>query len=136
MRLWGSLLAVVGCLMGCTVDLRRGLDERQANDALLALSQAGIDAEKVADAAGGRDAFTLRVPREEVPAALAALQANDLPRAPDRGLAETFGAPALIPTPTEERARLMGAIAAEVARTLRTVDRVVDARAEDGLAPR
>ena len=45
-----------------------------------------------------------------------------------RGFAETYGQPSLIPTPSEERARYVDALAGEIERTLESADGVVSAR--------
>ena len=45
-----------------------------------------------------------------------------------RGFAETYGQPSLIPTPSEERARYVDALAGEIERTLESADGVISAR--------
>jgi type III secretion protein J len=56
------------------------------------------------------------------------LRAQGLPREPRRGFAETYGQPSLIPTPSEEQARYVDALAGEIERTLESIDGVVSAR--------
>lgn len=115
---------------GCQVDLERGLDDEQADRVVLALRDAGIAAEKRADPRSAtRGGQIIRVARSDVGIALETLRAHGLPRAPARGFAEVFSKTNMVPTPAEERARLMEAIAGEIVRTLRSIDGVVDARA-------
>lgn len=119
-------LAVV---LGCQADLERGLDEEQANAILVALDRAGIGASKEPEAGGGDEpSFTIRVAPDDVAPGLAILRAEGLPRPPQAGLADTFGQGSLVPTATEERARLTAALSAELARTVESLDGVLDAR--------
>ena len=128
----GALLALGGA---CSTNILHGIDERAANDAARALERAGIGAEKVAEdnvatgnGAGGAR-FTLRVSTGDGARALDLLRALGLPREPRHGFPETYGQPSLIPTPSEERARYVDALAGEIERTLEGVDGVVSARA-------
>jgi type III secretion protein J len=124
-----AFLALVGG--ACSTNILHGIDERAANDAARALERGGIGAEKVADegtAAGASARFTLRVSRGDGARALDLLRALGLPRDPRHGFSETYAQPSLIPTPSEERARYVDALAGEVERTLEDVDGVVSAR--------
>jgi type III secretion protein J len=124
----GVWLALGGA---CSTNILHGIDERAANDAARALERAGIGAEKVAEdnttSAGGAR-FTLRVSSNDGARALDLLRALGLPREPWHGFSETYGQPSLIPTPSEERARYVDALAGEIERTLEGVDGVVSAR--------
>jgi type III secretion protein J len=125
----GVALALVAG--GCTTNRLHGIDERAANDAARALERAGIGAEKMSEDGGGAGAsarFTVRVARGDGARALDLLRALGLPREPRHGFAETYGQPSLIPTPSEERARYVDAVAGELERTLEGVDGVVSAR--------
>ncbi len=124
----GVLIALGGA---CSTNILHGIDERAANDAARALERAGIGAEKVAEdntATAGGTRFTLRVSSGDGARALDLLRALGLPREPRHGFSETYGQPSLIPTPSEERARYVDALAGEVERTLEGVDGVVSAR--------
>ena len=128
-----AIAALMAALMGggCSTNILNGVDERGANDAARALERAGIGVEKVADegaAAGGAARFTLRVARGDGARALDLLRALGLPRDRRHGFSETYGQPSLIPTPSEERARYVDALAGEIERTLEEVDGVVNAR--------
>src|SRR6266545_1828008 len=130
---------------GCTTNILHGIDERSANEATSALERAGIGAEKLTDEGGGAGAgaasYTVRVAHADGSRAVDLLRALGLPHDRSRGLAETYGQPSLIPTPSEERARYLDALAGEVERTLESADGVIDARVHlvleesDPLAP-
>jgi type III secretion protein J len=141
-------LVLVLVASGCTTNILHGIDERAANDAARALERAGIGVEKVpeegAGAGGGTGpgaGFTVRVARGDGARALDLLRALGLPREPRHGFSEAYGQPSLIPTPSEERARYVDALAGEIERTLESVDGVVSARVHlvleeaDPLAP-
>ncbi|HEX4460534.1 MAG TPA: secretion protein [Polyangia bacterium] len=112
---------------GCSVELEHGLDERQANQVAAVLESAGVAADKVAEE-GTSDAYKIVVARGEAGRAFALLEARDLPRREQHGLADTFAASSLLPSATEDRARLGAALAAELERTLQGVPGVVAAR--------
>lgn len=124
------IAALALALTACSTNILSGVDERGANDASRALERAGIAAEKVHEdgAAGGGGRFTLRVARGDGARALDLLRALGLPRERRQGLSETYAQPSLIPTPSEERARYVAALAGELERTLEEVDGVVNAR--------
>jgi type III secretion protein J len=126
-----ALVAALLLAGGCTTNILHGIDERAANDAARALEGAGIGAEKVPEEGGvasGAARFTVRVARGDGARALELLRAQGLPREPRRGFAETYGQPSLIPTPSEEQARYVDALAGEIERTLESIDGVVSAR--------
>jgi type III secretion protein J len=136
MRLAGVVGVALGAafLMGaCSTNILHGVDERSANEATAALERAGIGAEKVADegsmaSAGGGGSYTVRVARGDGTRAVDLLRALGLPHERRRGFSETYGQPSLIPTPSEERARYLDALAGEIERTLEAADGVVSAR--------
>jgi type III secretion protein J len=116
---------------GCSSNILHGVDERSANEATAALERAGIGAEKLPDegaAAGSGATYTIRVARADGTRAVDLLRALGLPHDRRRGFAETYGQPSLIPTPSEERARYVDALAGEIERTLESADGVVSAR--------
>ena len=79
--------------------------------------------------AGRRGAsYTIRVAHGDGRRAVDLLRALGLPHDRRRGFAETYGQPSLIPTPSEERARYLDALAGEIERTLESADGVVSAR--------
>src|SRR5690606_28919827 len=72
--------------------------------------------------------YRVLVASDEVAAALSVLRAEELPRAPEPGLHDVFGRASLVPTATEERARLTAALGGELARSVESIDGVLDAR--------
>jgi type III secretion protein J len=121
-------------LAGCGVELEHGLDERQANEIAAVLEQAGVAADKLPEE-GQASGYKIVVPRGEAGRAFALLEARDLPRRGQRGLAETFGKDTLLPSPVEDRARYAAALAAELERTLEAVPGVTTARVHLALPP-
>jgi len=122
---WLLLAFLVGC---SGVDLQSGLDERQANLAVVALDQAGIGAEKVREEGGRVPTYRLRVAGGDMAQALKVLRSHELPRESPKGVVELMGQPSLIPTATQERALHVSALGGELARTLETIDGVLAAR--------
>jgi type III secretion protein J len=125
-------VAVALCAVACSTNILHGVDERSANEATAALERVGIGAEKLAEDGGsgstGGASYTVRVARGDGTRAVDLLRALGLPRERRRGFSETYGQPSLIPTPSEERARFLDALAGELERTLEAVDGVVSAR--------
>lgn len=114
----------------CSANILHGVDERSANEATSALERAGIGAEKVPDEGGGPAGvgYTVRVAHGDSSRAVDLLRALGLPHERRRGFSETYGQPSLIPTPSEERARYLDALAGEIERTLESAEGVVSAR--------
>lgn len=125
-----SALFVAACvaLAGCEATLEADLAEAEANQIVVALHEHGIGAAKEAEGAGEGARYRVTVAPEEVAPALEVLRAEALPRERAPGLAEVFGEPGLVPTATEERARYVGALAGELARSVETMERVLEAR--------
>lgn len=134
MRGLGGITMVFAAAMmagACSTNILHGIDERSANEATAALERAGIGAEKLADegaAAGSGAAYTIRVAHADGTRAVDLLRALGLPHERRRGFAETYGQPSLIPTPSEERARYVDALAGEIEQTLESADGVISAR--------
>jgi type III secretion protein J len=120
-RLW----IVVFLALGCSMPIQHGLDETAANEMMTSLQRAGIEASKNRDEEG---AFAVVVPKSDVLRAMELLRSLGLPRGPRTGFSEIYKQPSLVPSPTEERARYVEALAGEIARTLETVEGVVGAR--------
>lgn len=125
-----ELLAVLASLLlvACEATIEEGLEERQANAILVALNQQGIAGSKEHDTGRQGEGFRVTVPPGEVPRALSILREEGLPRRIEPGLSEVFSEGALVPTPTEERARLTSALAGELSRSIEAIDGVVHAR--------
>src|SRR6185437_846661 len=58
------------------------------------------------------------------------LEENGLPRQKVKGLAEVFSTTGMIPTASEEKARLLMALSGELSRTLKSIQGIVDARVQ------
>lgn len=125
----GAALAALAAVAGCQATIESGLAEEQANEVLVALDRHGIHGARASEpGAPGGARFSVAVASDDVARALAVLRAEDLPRRPEPGLAETFGEGSLVPTATEERARLAAALGGELARSIESIDGVLDAR--------
>jgi type III secretion protein J len=118
---------VVALAIGCSTPIQHGLDETAANEVLTALERGGIEASKARDESNG-EVFVISVPKVHTLRALQLLQSLGLPRGRRSGFGEIYKQASLVPTPTEERARYLEALAGEIERTLETVDGVVAAR--------
>ncbi|HEX9243566.1 MAG TPA: secretion protein [Anaeromyxobacter sp.] len=132
MRFACTAVAVLA-LAGCAGDeVLHGLDERQANEVLVALDQGGVAASKARED-GAEERWRVEVSRGEAARAQRILAERELPRARAPGFGEVFGKGSMVPTPTEEHALLLHALAGELARSLEAVDGVVAARVHVGL---
>jgi type III secretion protein J len=118
-----TVVALLAC--GCSAAIHHGLDEAAANELVTALERGGIPASK---SRGEDGAYTVSVASADAVGAIELLRSLGLPRGRRPGLSEIFKSQSLLPTPTEERARYVEALAGEVARTLETIDGVALAR--------
>jgi type III secretion protein J len=126
-----ALLTLV--LAGCSSEeILHGLSEPEANEVLVALDEGGVSGEKrreEGDAAG----WTVEVPRGDAARAQRLLADRELPRPRAPGFADVFGKGSLVPTPTEEHAMYLHALAGELSRSVEAIDGVVEARVHLGL---
>ncbi len=114
-------------LFGCSAAIEHNLDEAAANEVVTSLERAGISAVKQHDEGSG-SGFVVSVAKADVVRSMELLQSLGLPRGQRPGFGELFKQASLLPTPTEERARYVDALAGEVAKTLESVDGVASAR--------
>jgi type III secretion protein J len=122
------LLAVAllaGGLAACKNEIFSSLPERDANEMISVLSQAGISATRERSKNGS---FVLSVDHGETARALALLNQRGLPRQQFESLGNIFDAKKMVSTPFEERARFMHAINQELAHSLTQISGVVSAR--------
>lgn len=108
-------------LSACHADVHHDLDERAANDVVVALGEYGVVAEKVR----GGDGWTIRVRSTQQADALRVLAGLGLPRVVPPELPESGGG--LVPSDNEERARRAAQAEQRLAATLSALDGVRDA---------
>jgi len=122
-----ALIAIILSILlsGCDVKLFSELDERNANDILLVLSQNRISANKTQVEPG---VWQISVQSDVVQPALAIVSRHGLPRAQFVSLGDVFAKEGLIATPSEERQRYAFAVSQELSHTLMQIDGVVVAR--------
>jgi type III secretion protein J len=117
----GTALLLGGC---SGQELYTQLSERQANEMVAVLRQAGIDADKkVAD---GR--FSVLTPRGDFSDAVRVLNAQGYPRESFDTIGKVFKREGFVSSPLEERARLVHALSQEISNTIASIDGVVTAR--------
>jgi type III secretion protein J len=125
-----SLLLLLG---GCSgEELLHGLDERQANEVLVALDEGGLTAGKKREEGPG-GAWLVEVASGDAGQARRILAERELPRTRTPGFGEVFGGGGMVPTPVEEHARYLHALSGELSRTIESLDGVVEARVHLGL---
>ena len=129
LTLFSLTLFLTGCV---THELQSELSEQDAQEIVVLLKDNSIDA-FAARAIGekkGEEKWTvsIRGGDQNLAHAWRVLQENGLPRQKDKGLEDVFANPGMIPTATEEKARLLVGISGEISRTLKSIARVVDAR--------
>jgi type III secretion protein J len=126
------LMPLAGCL---SRDLQTGLSEQEAQEIVVVLRQNGLEAYPVREVTVDRDAapaWTVKVKggSRNVLVAWQVLQDNGLPRQKVKGLEEVFASKGMIPTASEEKARMLLALSGELTRTIKSVAGVVDARVQ------
>lgn len=123
-----SLLLVACAKEGIVHDL----EEREANEIMVLLEQHQVDAEKVKDTESGGNnkgaRFMIEVSKSEATRASALLSEYELPRKKDAGYSEVFGQSGLVPTASEEKAKMMQAQTGDLTRTLKSIVGILDAR--------
>ncbi|MFC4822128.1 type III secretion system inner membrane ring lipoprotein SctJ [Dokdonella ginsengisoli] len=126
-------LGLAGC-MGDWQVLYSNLDETQANEVSAALLRAGIDIDK-SKADRGTE-WTVKVEKKDLPAAMAILDANGLPRNSHPSMGEVFKKEGFVASPTEDKARYLYALSEELSDTLQRLDGVIKARVHVALPDR
>jgi len=122
-----ALFALACCaLTACSVVVRAGLGEREADALLLALDDNAIGASK--ERARGSGGYEVRVARGELSRALRIARDSGALQAPQPAFADLYAEPALVPTPAEERSRQAAATAGELARSVAALPGVLHAR--------
>lgn len=116
-----ALLPLAGCQ---EQTLYADLSERQANEVVAALREAGIEAQKLRE----EKAYAVQVQAADFPPAVRLLRAQGLPRESFDNLGQVFKREGFVSTPLEERARLLYALSQELSHTVASIDGVVAAR--------
>jgi type III secretion protein J len=136
-RVWVPAIATLLLISaGCrNRDVASGLNEQDAQEIVVVLKQNGIDAAASKNSGGDRDApatwtVATRGNSQEMVLAWRILQENGLPRQKVKGLEEVFSTTGMIPTASEEKAKLLLALSGELSRTLKSIQGVVDARVQ------
>ena len=121
------VVAAALLLAGCDKEttLHAGLAERQANLVMAALIDAGIGCHK---SPGEEGTWDVTVVESRFADAVNLLEKAGLPRQPHQGIGEVFKKTGMISSPSEERIRFMDAHAQDLAKTISSIDGVVDAR--------
>jgi type III secretion protein J len=127
------VLLLATALVGCADEqILHGLDERQANEVLVALGERGVPASKARE--DGSDAgWRVGVAPADASRAHRILSERGLPRSRPPGFGEVFAKGSMVPTPTEEHALYLHALGGELARSIEAIDGVVEARVHLGL---
>ncbi len=121
------LIAFMVLFFGCSAEIYHDLDEKSANEMIVALEQKGIAAEKAPDP-NGEATWLLTVADADKVDAWRVLKSQGLPRPAVKGFDEHYPSSGLIPTSSEERILLQFSTSQELRRALLSVDRVVDAQ--------
>lgn len=120
---------IILTLYGCNTELQHGLQEDEANQIVNLLRSFGIDAKKDNESGSGQEqSWKISVPSNDATKAGEILEQYNFPRQRSDSLSSVFSGSSLIPTPTEERALLMRALAGELSKSLESIDGVIEAR--------
>jgi type III secretion protein J len=122
---WVPALVLGLALAGCKTALYSGLNEKEVNEVVAALSAGGIEARK--EHVDGAE-WQVQVDESRLGAALELLRAQGLPGERYANIGEMFQKQGLVSTPAEERMRYIYGVSQELSRTLRSIDGVVSAR--------
>jgi len=125
--LLGLVLLSTGCMHK---QLQTGLTEQEAQEIMVLLKESGVDATRQLMPGDSEiPAWALSVKGDQdYFLAMKILQEHGLPREKAKGLEDVFSKSGLIPTAGEEKARLIVGLSGEMAKTLKSVAGVVDAR--------
>jgi len=127
------LLLMAGLLTGCESKrtIVNGLDEKEANEILVFLSNRGIDANKqqaATEGAGGKAVlWNISVDSSRSNEAMALLNQVGLPRRRGQNLLGIFSNVGLVPSGMQEKIRYQAGLAEQIASTIRKIDGVLDA---------
>jgi type III secretion protein J len=130
------VIVITFLLCGCgNKEIASGLNEQEAQEMIAVLRENGLEAVSVRTEGTDRNAppswaLKVRGGAQNAVVAWRILQENGLPRQKVKGLEEVFSTTGMIPTASEEKARLIMALSGELSRTLKSIQGVVDARVQ------
>lgn len=131
MARWIGAAMLLACLAACNQELYSGLEERDANQMISVLADAGINASKEnVETRDGGSSWQVDVDGSQIGEALNVLRAHGLPHQELQSLGQIFQQQGLVATPAEERVRYIYGVQQELARTLDDVDGVVVAHVQ------
>lgn len=129
---WALILALALFLTGCNSReiIAEGLSQPDANIVLVTLREHEIEAQKVSVANRKNTTYNIAVDKKQAKDALRILVYEQLPKSYRPGLREVYppGSAGLIPTKSDEQARLIMAQEGELEALLKILPNVVDAR--------
>ncbi len=135
-----ALLVSLSLITACNVPIAVGLDETDANHAVVALEKSGVAADKERDPdSEGR--WRVSVARDDASSAAVVLSAESLPPPASPGVLDTLGQGSIVPSRSAEQAKLVVGTSGELERSLRSLDGVISVRVHlavpvtDSLAP-
>jgi len=126
-RAWLGWLCGLSLLAGCNVPIAIGLDENDANHAVVALEKNGVAADKERDP-DSESHWRISVARDDASSAAGILSSESLPPAHSPGLLETMGQGSIVPSQASEQAKFVAGTSGELERSLRSLDGVVSVR--------
>jgi type III secretion protein J len=121
-------LTQLACLKS---ELGAGLTEAESQEMIVLLKNHGLNAQRTFVPKGkDQGSWTVYVSggNQNLVVAWRVLQENGLPRERVKGLDDVFSQTGLIPTASEEKAKLLVGLTGEITRTLKSIDGIVDAR--------
>ncbi len=122
------LLAVSVLLSACgRIELYQNLQEEDANEILVLLSENGIKATKRKEVRQNETFYAIEVREADMVRARSLLLSHNLPRRKELGLTGVYKEKGLIPTPDEQKARYLLALKGEIINSLRRIPQVIDA---------
>lgn len=113
---------------GCYSILQSDLDENEANEVVLVLAEAGVEAQKISSDSNSDVTWSVKVYEDDLSKAWRILRAVGLPKPRHEGFRSVYKERALVPGKMEEHALFLSALQEEMAATLENIEGVVSAR--------
>lgn len=129
------LFLMIACVLSSCESRKvivNALDEKEANEILVFLSNKGVDANKVraeSEGGGGSKAvlWNISVESSQSNEAMALLNQAGLPRRRGQNLLGIFSNSSLVPSGMQEKIRFQAGLAEQIASTIRKIDGILDA---------